>query len=498
MAKSKNKKNNNPKKSRNSRNGITGKNVTSKYVSAPVSRSKVVRNNGFNGRSFRVSHSELIMDMVAPGFSKFDVTKLEINPGLYGTFPWLSGIAPRFETYKFLKLTFEFITSVGTQTSGRILIAPDYDPDDDDSSEDKTIISSFDDSKGFPPWKDTRVTCKPKNLQSRKGLLVRTTSVTEKIIHDALQLNVCYSGFTTGLETPVGELWVHYTIDFLTPQLQPDTIVDTRQYSTGSGTWSARSPFKAILGDVISEVPVKEGILEANVVGDKEISIPKFVSDFVRMHANFAGSQYTGSIDAPYLNPESPEGAAFNLIQSVLTNVGTPAGMLFGNITMPTSTSKEDPVSILWDGVTEPGTLSTLGVMLNRFNPSIVATREILRISKSKKLSGRAMIKCYNQRHAKARKLRKDDKIQPPKTVTTWISGQRYHVMGPTKSVTAIVKKLEDRGCTVIEETEFTAVLTLPKMKKRKLKYVLAGYTAEEVLKYVTSRGLSSNSSRST
>lgn len=45
-------------------------------------------------------------------------------------FPWLSGLAPSFETYKFTKLVFRYIPSCPSTTDGRVYFAMDYDSND--------------------------------------------------------------------------------------------------------------------------------------------------------------------------------------------------------------------------------------------------------------------------------------------------------------------------------------------------------------------------------
>lgn len=57
-------------------------------------------------------------------------TRYSINPGDGGTFPWLSGIATRFEKYEFTRLKFTYHPSVPTTTGGGIALCAIYDPAD--------------------------------------------------------------------------------------------------------------------------------------------------------------------------------------------------------------------------------------------------------------------------------------------------------------------------------------------------------------------------------
>lgn len=50
-----------------------------------------------------------------------------LNPGLESSFPWLSGVAQRFERYSFDSLTVRYKNLKGTDTDGNVIIS--YDPD---------------------------------------------------------------------------------------------------------------------------------------------------------------------------------------------------------------------------------------------------------------------------------------------------------------------------------------------------------------------------------
>jgi hypothetical protein len=50
-----------------------------------------------------------------------------LNPGLEASFPWLSGVAQRFERYNFDSLTVRYKNLKGTDTDGNVIIS--YDPD---------------------------------------------------------------------------------------------------------------------------------------------------------------------------------------------------------------------------------------------------------------------------------------------------------------------------------------------------------------------------------
>jgi hypothetical protein len=53
-----------------------------------------------------------------------------INAGDRVTFPWLSSIANNFERYRFIKLSFAFISGQATSMAGKVGLGVDYDPKD--------------------------------------------------------------------------------------------------------------------------------------------------------------------------------------------------------------------------------------------------------------------------------------------------------------------------------------------------------------------------------
>lgn len=53
-----------------------------------------------------------------------------INPADGATFPWLSGVARKYEKYRFRKLKFTMVPHAPTTASGTLGMYVDYDPSD--------------------------------------------------------------------------------------------------------------------------------------------------------------------------------------------------------------------------------------------------------------------------------------------------------------------------------------------------------------------------------
>jgi len=187
---------------------------------APVSVSSVQAFplGGRNKRQFRFQNSELIQSV--NGSVAFTATKLQVNPGLAGTFPWLSAEAVKWEQYRFHFLRFRYVTRTATTTVGSVILSPDYNPrdvapttevqatDTEDAVEDsawKEICSILNNRSMFP-------------VGDRK--LIRTGNVAGDInLYDVANLYLCtVEQIDT---TAIGKLWVDYDVEFFVPQNSP-------------------------------------------------------------------------------------------------------------------------------------------------------------------------------------------------------------------------------------------------------------------------------------
>ena len=176
-------------------------------------------------RSLRIRHREYIQDVTSDGSGE-QHSQLSINPGGKFSFPWLSRIAHAFETYKFHSLSYDYVTAVGTSTSGQIALCPDYDPEDNNTGLNKSQMMQFQDTMRTPIWKGGRMKCTRANLQKRKQWYVRDANIlltgdaSRAKEYDVLSVNLivnCASSLTAG------ELWVNYDVEFFTPQVAPGT-----------------------------------------------------------------------------------------------------------------------------------------------------------------------------------------------------------------------------------------------------------------------------------
>lgn len=223
-------------------------------VAKPAAKSFVVKNNGVF-KTIRLQHKEFLFGIDTKAELNY-LTTYEVNPGLPSMFPWLSGLAKLFETYTFHRLSFEYIPAVGTEKSGSMGLAPDYDAADDNTTLSKHQVLAFEDSIRGPLWEDFALNCSKSNLRKDK-LFVRQGPLSSNLdikMYDNLQLLITRA--SNEIQQEVGELWVSYDISFHTPQLDNYDDLSTFWYVEATQTGGTQYPFNTIT-EVINDLGVE-------------------------------------------------------------------------------------------------------------------------------------------------------------------------------------------------------------------------------------------------
>jgi hypothetical protein len=108
----------------------------SRHITRPANQKRLANGNMI------ITHSEYIGDVGVRNPNNFDLQyQFGLNPGNNALFPWLATIAARFDSYKFLKLTFRYETVCGTGTPGVIMMATDYDAADPAPTQSQQMLS---------------------------------------------------------------------------------------------------------------------------------------------------------------------------------------------------------------------------------------------------------------------------------------------------------------------------------------------------------------------
>lgn len=185
----------------------------------------------------RIRHREYIADLTAEGSSPslFKSSGYPINPGLIGTFPWLSQIAPRFEKYRFDLLKFDFETEAATSLGGSVILTVDYDASDSAPTS-KVQAMAYKNAVRSAPWEESCHVSAKEDLSQQKAYFVRSAAApaaTDIKLYDVGNLFACSQNIGTGGAT-LGELYVEYDILLMTPQLQSEGESGTDSFKASS------------------------------------------------------------------------------------------------------------------------------------------------------------------------------------------------------------------------------------------------------------------------
>ena len=191
--------------------------------SAPVATTKIIRtqapkiDRSTKNGDIVIRHREFVADI--PGSVTFSVNTFSVNPGLTLLFPWLSLQAPQYESYRVVKIDFEFQTMSSTATPGTVMAAIDYDPSDPAPTT-KTQMAAYRHFVRSAPWQGFVHTSLKVDLNKRSSYFVRTGPLgagQDVKLYDVGNFYIATVGQTD--TTVVGELYVTYEIKLMTPQL---------------------------------------------------------------------------------------------------------------------------------------------------------------------------------------------------------------------------------------------------------------------------------------
>lgn len=199
-----------------------------------------------------------------------------LNPGIQQTFPWLSGIASRFQEYTIKGAVFHYIPSSGSAVSstnaalGTVMLQTSYRATDVPPSSKVEMLNEYCSNEVVPS--DTMahpIECDPKenpfNVQ-----YVRTSAIPvgeSTLLYDLGQTHLAVSGCQTNGNV-IGDLWITYEVELRKPLVASN--VTTSVYS---GYALATNP--ALAGNVFgSSTTTLVGSLPASILGSV-ITFPK-------------------------------------------------------------------------------------------------------------------------------------------------------------------------------------------------------------------------------
>jgi len=194
---------------------------------APVASSRRRTTGGasasseIGGATIVVKHSEYLWDHLSSIAYAWD--SLPINPGMPGTFPWLSALANRYEKYRFRKLQIKYKPACSTATPGRVIMTIDHDPADVGPDTKQQALANFGALCGAP-WEEL-------TLDVLKGLKKEEWRYTRGLTLGA-NLDVktydCGNAFLAsegqaGDGAVLGDIILDYEVELAIPQLDLTT-----------------------------------------------------------------------------------------------------------------------------------------------------------------------------------------------------------------------------------------------------------------------------------
>jgi len=255
-------------------NVVTGaqRRKTSNSKGPSVSNMKTARNNNpsgrFTGNTFRVKKREFILDVVPS--SKFTPIKIEINPSLPQSFPWLSGIAPSFQKYRIHKFRVCYEPSQSTVVPGMFMFAPEFNVTDGLPSSKSELLEYSYATRG-PIWKSFSKEFSVKDMMQYKDYYVRNSETSNLVLYDPFFLVIATDNVSTDLLI-LGEIWFEYEIEFSIPQTVNNTtngLLNHRFFNLG-GDFTENKFLGTTVTDQSGDFPVRIDQTQQTFIFDQE------------------------------------------------------------------------------------------------------------------------------------------------------------------------------------------------------------------------------------
>lgn len=196
-----------------------------------------------SNQSILVRHKEYVGQIT--GSIAFNTQyEIPLNPGMHGSFPWLSGVAGRYQEYAFKGVVFHYIPSSGFAVSGSnpalgtVMIQTTYRASDTHPHDKVEMLNEYCASESVPSESFIHpVECDPKeNPFNIHYVRAQSPPVGEPLMsYDLGKTFVATSGMPADGNV-VGDLWVTYEVELKKPIVTSDVGVGgmyLAQYSGG-------------------------------------------------------------------------------------------------------------------------------------------------------------------------------------------------------------------------------------------------------------------------
>jgi hypothetical protein len=176
------------------------------------------------GQSVVIRHKEYLAEI--SGSKAFKQSRFFLlQPGDTNTFPWLNGIATKFQQYRIKGMVFHYVPSSGVAVSGTnaalgtVMIQTSYRANDSDPASKVEMLNEYWSSESAP----NEAFCHPIECDPKENPFaihyVRTDAITgsdSPLMYDLGKTWIYTSGQQAD-GTVLGDLWVTYEIELLKP-----------------------------------------------------------------------------------------------------------------------------------------------------------------------------------------------------------------------------------------------------------------------------------------
>lgn len=226
-----------------------------------------------SNQSIIVRHKEFVTTVNSS--QNFQVqASLEINPGNTQLFPWLAGVATRFQEYKIRGMVYHYVPTSGSAVAstnaalGAVMLQTSYRASDTPPDNKLEMLNEYNSNESVPCEAFCHpIECDPKenpfNIQYVRS--VATSAAEDKLLYDLGTTHLAVQGCqTTG--NPIGDLWVTYEIELKKPIVSSNI---TTPFATYGATVLGASTASYFSGSV-----TKTGTLPLSLSG-RTITFPK-------------------------------------------------------------------------------------------------------------------------------------------------------------------------------------------------------------------------------
>lgn len=269
------------------------------------------------GEGIVVQFEELVGNVY--GSQNFVSKKYQVNPGLSGTFPWLSNQAVCYQQYELQGAIFQFRSFLGDDAAngqiGQVGLASDYNASDTPyqnwvSAMDSDFSNSAKASESFLHPLECAASETTEEIK-----YVRAEGVQQGDLRwtDHCSTQVLTQGFPAAMEGKIcGELWVSYSVRFLKPNM---SVLSNGRSAFLNDTMAAPSTTASF---VTSAQPRAGSTLGLTYIAGNAISLPKIPGQYMLL---IVASTGTGSFSSGFsLNTASSDISAVNTMGQALNS----------------------------------------------------------------------------------------------------------------------------------------------------------------------------------